>query len=91
MPSASEKKRNKKGEEFMYDPEDTTYLNTPYRETGTGVGRYEMSSTGSNDTSVHGRGADWPIRNTGVGAAELEGRGHGEGPAGWRRGPHEKG
>ena len=52
LPSTNEKKRNKE-DKFVYDPEDTSYLNTPYREMGDGRERYEMGGVGKKK-SVRG-------------------------------------
>jgi hypothetical protein len=65
MPSASEKKRNKE-DKFMYDPEDTSYLNTPYGEDGNGNGRYEMQGNMGKSDAAAGRNAQgapqWPLK-----------------------------
>ncbi len=60
MPSPGEKKRNK-ADKFVYDPEDTSYLDSPYREmpgssppVGGGVGgqRYEMQDNANANANA---------------------------------------
>ena len=79
LPSSSEKKRNKE-DKFVYDPEDTSYLNTPYREmdgTSSGKGqRYEMqgSEAGNSGVGMYGnvrQSGGWKPQS---GRSELSGQ-----------------
>ena len=59
MPSPSEKKRNK-ADKFVYDPEDTSYLDAPYKE-----------MPGSSP-SVGGPGGGWSAGTVGGQRYEMQ-------------------